>query len=100
MLVDTGDSSWHRPHAHLWLNKSCCFIHFVRAVGNKSCCAIHIGEVTPGFGWPGFILGMCGWGSILCENFAGESSKASGNCSSYAKKEGDLKNAEKNGLLA
>merc|ERR1712115_359366 len=38
----------------------------------------YIGETTPGFGWPGFILGMCGWGFILFEIFAGESAKASG----------------------
>merc|ERR1711976_58067 len=37
----------------------------------------YIGETTPGFGWPGFILGMCGWGFILFEIFGGESSKAS-----------------------
>merc|ERR1711918_64216 len=32
------------------------------------------------------ILGMCGWGFILFEIFAGESSKASGNCSGSVKK--------------
>merc|ERR1712070_639478 len=37
----------------------------------------YIGETTPGFGWPGFILGLAGWGFILYEIFAGESSKAS-----------------------
>jgi len=37
----------------------------------------YIGETTPGFEWPGFILGMCGWGFILYEIFAGESSTAS-----------------------
>merc|ERR1711924_426011 len=46
----------------------------------------YIGETTPGFGWPGFILGLCGWGFILFEIFAGESSKASGNCSGSVKK--------------
>merc|ERR1712118_389328 len=25
----------------------------------------YIGETPPGFGWPGFILGMCGWAFIL-----------------------------------
>merc|ERR1712005_41007 len=45
----------------------------------------YIGETTPGFGWPGFILGMCGWFFILFEIFAGESSKASGNCSGPVK---------------
>merc|ERR1711908_91040 len=45
----------------------------------------YVGETTPGFGWPGFILGMCGWGFILFEIFAGESSKASGNCSGPVK---------------
>merc|ERR1711924_550777 len=37
----------------------------------------YIGETTPGFEWPGFILGLCGWGFILYEIFAGESSTAS-----------------------
>merc|ERR1712196_690957 len=37
----------------------------------------YIGETTPGFGWPGFILGLCGWVFILFEVFAGGSSKAS-----------------------
>jgi bacteriorhodopsin len=37
----------------------------------------YVGETTPGFGWPGFILGLCGWGFILFEVFAGGSSKAS-----------------------
>jgi bacteriorhodopsin len=37
----------------------------------------YIGETTPGFGWPGFILGLCGWFFILFEVFAGGSSKAS-----------------------
>merc|ERR1712149_29834 len=46
----------------------------------------YVGETTPGFGWPGFILGLCGWAFILFEIFAGESSKASGNCSSAVKK--------------
>jgi sensory rhodopsin len=36
----------------------------------------YIGETTPGFEWPGFILGLCGWGFILFEIFAGPSSKA------------------------
>merc|ERR1719158_2718298 len=45
----------------------------------------YVGETTPGFGWPGFILGICGWGFILFEIFAGESSKASGNCSGPVK---------------
>merc|ERR1712107_788834 len=39
----------------------------------------YVGETTPGFGWPGFIGGLCGWAFILFEVFAGESSKASGN---------------------
>merc|ERR1712007_372482 len=46
----------------------------------------YIGETTPGFGWPGFILGLCGWAFILFEIFAGESSKASANCSGAVKK--------------
>merc|ERR1711982_110465 len=46
----------------------------------------YIGETTPGFGWPGFILGLLGWAFILFEIFAGESSKASGNCSGAVKK--------------
>jgi bacteriorhodopsin len=37
----------------------------------------YIGETTPGFGWPGFILGLAGWAFILYEIFAGDSSKAS-----------------------
>merc|ERR1719379_2048795 len=45
----------------------------------------YVGETTPGFEWPGFILGLCGWGFILFEIFAGESSKASGNCSGPVK---------------
>jgi bacteriorhodopsin len=36
----------------------------------------YIGETTPGFGWPGFILGMCGWGFILFEVFAGGSANS------------------------
>merc|ERR1712023_41149 len=36
----------------------------------------YIGETTPGFGWPGFILGLCGWGFILFEIFAGGSGNA------------------------
>jgi bacteriorhodopsin len=39
----------------------------------------YVGETTPGFGWPGFILGMCGWAFILFEIFAGGSSKACNN---------------------
>jgi bacteriorhodopsin len=46
----------------------------------------YIGETTPGFGWPGFILGLAGWFFILYEVFAGESSKASGDCSGPVKK--------------
>merc|ERR1711988_83370 len=37
----------------------------------------YIGETTPGFGWPGFVLGLCGWGFILFEIFSGESAEAS-----------------------
>jgi len=33
----------------------------------------YIGETTPGFGWPGFVLGMLGWAFILYEIFAGGS---------------------------
>jgi bacteriorhodopsin len=36
--------------------------------------------------WAGFALGLAGWGFILFEIFAGESSKASGNCSGSVKK--------------
>merc|ERR1711937_1092937 len=36
----------------------------------------YIGETTPGFGWPGFILGMLGWAFILYEIFAGGSAEA------------------------
>merc|ERR1712146_821368 len=46
----------------------------------------YIGETTPGFGWPGFILGLLGWAFILFEIFAGESSKANANCSECVKK--------------
>merc|ERR1712138_40526 len=46
----------------------------------------YVGETTPGFGWQGFIFGLCGWAFILFEIFAGESSKASGQCSSAVKK--------------
>merc|ERR1712216_585629 len=46
----------------------------------------YIGETSPGFGWPGFILGLLGWFFILYEVFAGESSKASGEASGPVKK--------------
>merc|ERR1712078_99824 len=36
----------------------------------------YIGETTPGFGWPGFVLGILGWCFILYEIFAGKSSEA------------------------
>merc|ERR1712178_509560 len=36
----------------------------------------YVGETTPGFGWPGFVLGILGWLFILYEIFAGQSSKA------------------------
>ena len=36
----------------------------------------YIGETTPGFGWPGFVLGCLGWFFILYEIFAGKSSEA------------------------
>ena len=36
----------------------------------------YIGETTPGFGWPGFVLGILGWFFILYEIFAGKSSEA------------------------
>merc|ERR1719218_314971 len=36
----------------------------------------YAGETTPGFGWPGFALGLCGWAFILFEVFMGESSTA------------------------
>merc|ERR1719230_2372660 len=39
----------------------------------------YVGETTPGFGWPGFILGCCGWFFILYEIFAGESNTAANN---------------------
>merc|ERR1712146_613388 len=37
----------------------------------------YIGETTPGFGWPGFILGCLGWFFILAEVFAGGSNSCS-----------------------
>merc|ERR1719174_15059 len=36
----------------------------------------YIGETTPGMGVMGFVLGMCGWGFILYEIFAGGSADA------------------------
>merc|ERR1711916_402534 len=36
----------------------------------------YAGETTPGFGWPGFALGLCGWAFILFEVFAGGSADA------------------------
>merc|ERR1711907_376373 len=47
----------------------------------------YIGETTPGFGWPGFVLGMCGWCFILFEIFAGESGQAAQNNVSDAVKQ-------------
>merc|ERR1712170_233767 len=44
----------------------------------------YIGETTPGFGWPGFVLGLLGWFFILYEIFAGKSSEASGKCDNKA----------------
>merc|ERR1712107_438112 len=46
----------------------------------------YIGETTPGFGWPGFILGMCGWFFILYEIFMGPSSQQTGKCSAAVQK--------------
>jgi len=47
----------------------------------------YVGETTPGFGWPGFILGLCGWGFILYEIFAGESSKKASEVTNAAVKQ-------------
>merc|ERR1712203_770987 len=45
----------------------------------------YLGETSTINAWPAFILGLCGWGFILNEIFAGEAGKLSGDCSNSVK---------------
>merc|ERR1712014_368163 len=45
----------------------------------------YAGETGAINAWIGFALGLCGWGFILFEIFAGESGNASSECNEYVK---------------